>query len=75
MVGVQTNQFPRAVDLSHRFIAKKIPVLIGDFHVSGCYAMLEKGPEDLTAAMSEGLTLVGGEVKRPGATSWRLSHF
>ncbi len=63
MVGVQTNQFPRAVDLSRQFISQKITVLIGGFHVSGCFSMLEKVPEDLSSAMSEGITLVAGEVE------------
>ncbi|MFQ5949773.1 MAG: B12-binding domain-containing radical SAM protein [Nitrospiria bacterium] len=63
MVGVQSNQFPRAVDLSRHFRAAGIPVLIGGFHVSGCLSMLETIPEDLTSAMSEGITLVAGEVE------------
>ena len=63
MVGVQTNQFPRAVDLSHAFMAKGIPTLIGGFHVSGCLSMLEKMPDDLSSAMTEGITLVAGEVE------------
>lgn len=63
MVGVQTNQFPRAVDLSRKFLVAKIPVLIGGFHVSGCLSMLETMPDDLTAAMSAGITLVAGEVE------------
>jgi len=63
MVGVQTNQFPRAVDLSHQFMKEKLPVLIGGFHVSGCLSMLEKIPDDLSSAMSDGITLVAGEVE------------
>ncbi len=63
MVGVQTNQFPRAVDLSRDFLAQNIPVLIGGFHVSGCLSMLEKIPSDLSAAMHDGMTLVAGEVE------------
>ncbi|MFQ5950156.1 MAG: radical SAM protein, partial [Nitrospiria bacterium] len=63
MVGVQTNQFPRAVDLSRKFLAAKISVLIGGFHVSGCLSMLETIPADLTAAMSAGITLVAGEIE------------
>lgn len=63
MVGVQTNQFPRAVDLSHQFIAEDIPVIIGGFHVSGCLSMLKEVPEDLTSAMSDGISLVAGEIE------------
>ncbi|MBH0195680.1 MAG: radical SAM protein, partial [Nitrospira sp.] len=32
-VGVQTNQFPRAVDLADHFLKENIPVAIGGFHV------------------------------------------
>src|SRR6185369_3084748 len=35
LVGVQTNQFPRAVDLGRQFIAAGLPVALGGFHVSG----------------------------------------
>ncbi len=63
MVGVQTNQFPRAVDLSHQLMAEGIRTLIGGFHVSGCLSMLEKIPSDLSSAMNEGITLVAGEVE------------
>src|SRR5262245_15569149 len=40
LVGVQSNQFPRAVDLARPFLAAGIPVCVGGFHVSGCIAML-----------------------------------
>ncbi len=63
MVGVQTNQFPRAVDLCHQFMAEGISTLIGGFHVSGCFSMLKKTPDDLSAAMTAGITLVAGEVE------------
>jgi len=40
IVGVQSNQFPRAVDLARPIAKAGIPVAIGGFHVSGCLAML-----------------------------------
>ena len=40
LIGVQTNQFPRAVHLARQFRARGIDVVIGGFHVSGCIAML-----------------------------------
>ncbi len=61
--GVQSNQFPRAVDLARPFRRAGLPVMIGGFHVSGCLSMLKAVPEDLTAAMDEGITLVAGEVE------------
>jgi radical SAM superfamily enzyme YgiQ (UPF0313 family) len=63
LVGVQTNQFPRAVDLGLRFREAGVPVCIGGFHVSGCLAMLDDLPEDLREAMSLGLSLFGGELE------------
>ncbi|MBN1398678.1 MAG: radical SAM protein [Bacteroidetes bacterium] len=61
-VGVQTNQFPRALDIASRFLPHGIPVLIGGFHVSGMLAMIGL-TDDLKAAMSKGITLVAGEVE------------
>ncbi len=62
-VGVQTNQFPRAVDLGTCFINADIPVVIGGFHVTGCFAMLPDVPTDIHAAMDKGFTLFAGEAE------------
>src|SRR6266536_5925476 len=35
LVGVQTNQFPRALDMARLFRAEDITVIIGGFHTSG----------------------------------------
>jgi hypothetical protein len=40
MVGVQSNQYPRAMDLARRFRRLGVNVAIGGFHVSGTLAML-----------------------------------
>src|SRR5215831_3535807 len=40
MVGVQTNQFARAIDIARELRSAGIQVAIGGFHVSGCLAML-----------------------------------
>jgi len=63
MVGVQTNQFARALDLSLEFKARGIPSMIGGFHVSGCLEMLPDYPPEIREAMDAGITLVGGEVE------------
>ena len=63
LVGVQTNQFPRAVDLGRQFVDAGIPVCVGGFHVSGCLAMLDEVPEDLRAAMVQGISLFAGELE------------
>ena len=63
LVGVQTNQFPRAVDIARPLRAAGIPVCIGGFHVSGCLAMLPDVPPDLQQAMDLGITLFAGEAE------------
>jgi hypothetical protein len=62
-VGVQTNQFPRAVDLADHFLKANIPVVIGGFHVSGCLAMLPTLPRDIQAAQEKGISLFAGEAE------------
>lgn len=61
LVGVQSNQFPRAMDLARRFRAAGSQVAIGGFHVSGCLAMLPSLPADLQEALDLGVTLFAGE--------------
>ncbi|NKB82122.1 MAG: radical SAM protein [Nitrospirales bacterium] len=63
LVGVQTNQFPHAVDLADHFLKADIPVVIGGFHVSGCLAMLPEVPLDIQAAMDKGITMFAGEAE------------
>ena len=63
LVGVQSNQFPRAVDLARPFIAAGCQVAIGGFHVSGCLAMLPDMPPELRDAQALGITLFAGEAE------------
>jgi len=63
MVGVQSNQFPRAVDLARVLRAEGVQVCIGGFHVSGCLAMLPELPDDLREAMELGISLFAGEAE------------
>lgn len=63
LVGVQTNQFPRAVDLARKFMAKGVQACIGGFHVSGCLAMLPETPPDIKAATDDGISLFAGELE------------
>ncbi len=63
LVGVQTNQFPHAVDLADHFLQANIPVAIGGFHISGCLAMLPTLPPDIQQAMDKGITLYAGEAE------------
>ena len=64
LVGVQSNQFPRAMDLARRFRAAGIPVVIGGFHVSGLLAMIPEMPPDLQEARRSRLHLVRGRSGR-----------
>jgi hypothetical protein len=63
LVGVQSNQYPRAVDLARVFIAAGLPVCIGGFHVSGCIAMLPEMPSELREAQAMGISLFAGEAE------------
>jgi radical SAM superfamily enzyme YgiQ (UPF0313 family) len=63
LVGVQSNQFPRALDLARKFRAASVPVVIGGFHVSGCISMLPELPPDLKEAQALGVILYAGEAE------------
>ena len=63
MVGVQSNQYPRAVDLAQPFLKAGLPVAIGGFHVSGCISMLPELPKEIRAAMDQGISIVAGECE------------
>src|SRR5690242_7076884 len=60
LVGVQSNQFPRAIDLARPFRAAGWPVMIGGFHVSGCLAMLPEVPQEMLDAQALGISLFAG---------------
>ncbi|HUA34869.1 MAG TPA: radical SAM protein [Candidatus Binataceae bacterium] len=63
MVGVQTNQFARAMDIARELRAAGITVAIGGFHVSGCIAMLPGLTPELQEAIDLGITLFAGEAE------------
>ena len=63
LVGVQSNQFPRALDLARRFRALDIDVAIGGFHVSGTLAMLPGVTPELQQAIDLGISLYAGEAE------------
>jgi hypothetical protein len=63
LVGVQSNQFPRAVDLARPFIAAGLPVAMGGFHISGCLAMLPEMPPEMVAAQGLGISFFAGEAE------------
>jgi radical SAM superfamily enzyme YgiQ (UPF0313 family) len=63
LIGVQSNQYPRALDLARQFRARGLPVVMGGFHVSGCISMLPALPPELQEAMDLGIHLFAGEAE------------
>ena len=65
LVGVQSNQYPRALDIARPFRAAGIPVAMGGFHVSGCLSMLDGRAVDLDACREMGIAMFAGEAEGP----------
>jgi len=63
LTGVQSNQFPRALDLAKPLLERGIQVGIGGFHVSGVMAMLDGVDPDLERAKAMGISLFAGEAE------------
>ena len=63
LVGVQSNQYPRALDIARPFRAAGIAVAIGGFHVSGCLSMLDGQAVDLDACRDMGISIFAGEAE------------
>ena len=63
LVGVQSNQYPRALDIARPFRAAGIAVAMGGFHVSGCLSMLDGRAVELDACREMGVTMFAGEAE------------
>ena len=63
LVGVQSNQFPRALDLARQFLDRGIRVAVGGFHVSGTISMLDGKDAGLQKAKEMGVTIFAGEAE------------
>ena len=63
LVGVQSNQFPRALDIAAPLRQRGIIVAIGGFHVSGTIAMLSELDPDVRRAQEMGVSLFAGEAE------------
>ncbi|MBX5158920.1 MULTISPECIES: radical SAM protein [unclassified Rhizobium] len=63
LVGVQTNQYPRALDIARPFREAGLPVSIGGFHVSGCLSMLDGQAVGLDACRDMGISMFAGEAE------------
>jgi len=66
IVGVQSNQFPRASDIALQFRKLGVDVLIGGFHVAGVLSLFDEPTPELQTLIDNGVTLVAGEVETPG---------
>src|SRR6266516_92696 len=63
LIGVQSNQYPRALDIARPFRSAGIAVVMGGFHVSGCLSMLDGHAVDLDACRDMGVTVFAGEAE------------
>lgn len=63
LVGVQSNQFPRALDIARPLRERGIKVGIGGFHVSGTMAMLKERDPYVQKALDIGVSLFAGEAE------------
>ncbi|MDM9622232.1 radical SAM protein [Rhizobium sp. S96] len=63
LIGVQSNQYPRALDIARPFRDAGIPVSMGGFHVSGCLAMLDGTAVGLEACREMGISMFAGEAE------------
>jgi hypothetical protein len=63
LVGVQSNQFARAMALAEQFRAQGVAVAAGGFHISGCLSMLPALPPDIQAMQEIGVSLFAGEAE------------
>ncbi len=62
-VGVQSNQFPRTLDLAKPLLARGVQVAVGGFHVSGTMSMLGGNDADIHRAKAMGISLFAGEAE------------
>jgi hypothetical protein len=63
LVGVQSNQFPRSLDIAKQFRSRGIQVAIGGFHVSGTLSMLPERDPGVQEMMDLGVSVFAGEAE------------
>jgi radical SAM superfamily enzyme YgiQ (UPF0313 family) len=63
LIGVQSNQFPRSLDLARALLARGLQVVIGGFHVSGVISMLDGDDAHFRRARELGVSLFAGEAE------------
>ncbi len=63
LVGVQSNQFPRSLDIAKQFRRRGVQVAIGGFHVSGTLSMLPECDPAVQEMMDLGVSVFAGEAE------------
>ena len=63
LIGVQSNQTPRALDIARPMLARRIPVAIGGFHMSGVISMIGGDDDALREAQAMGISIFAGEAE------------
>jgi hypothetical protein len=63
LIGVQSNQTPRALDIARALRASGIAVGIGGFHMSGVISMIDGDDNALREAQAMGLSVFAGEAE------------
>ena len=63
LVGVQSNQFPRSLDIARPLREKGIKVVVGGFHVSGTMSMLKERDAYVQKALDMGVSIFSGEAE------------
>jgi len=63
LVGVQSNQYPRSLDIARPLRAAGIQVVLGGFHPSGVLAMFPEPMPELREATEMGISLFTGEAE------------
>jgi len=62
LVGVQSNQYPRALDIARPLRAAGIQVALGGFHPSGLLSMFPTVMPDVQSALDMGISIYAGEA-------------
>ncbi|MEK1900246.1 MAG: radical SAM protein, partial [Rhizobium sp.] len=63
LIGVQSNQYPRALDIARPFRDAGLPVSMGGFHISGCLSMLSGDAIGLDECRKMGVSMFAGEAE------------
>src|ERR1035441_479735 len=63
LVGVQTNQFPRAADIALSLRRDGVPVMLGGFHATGMLATFPQVSPEIQELLDAGVSVVAGEVE------------